>query len=37
MKTKNESAPRAQKKANILFAFVWVVGPDGLEPPTYAL
>jgi len=26
-----------QKKANIVFAFVRVVGPDGLEPPTYAL
>jgi hypothetical protein len=25
------------KKANILFAFVWVVGADGVEPPTYAL
>jgi hypothetical protein len=25
------------KKANTLFAFVVVVGADGLEPPTYAL
>jgi hypothetical protein len=25
------------KKANIMFAFFRVVGPDGLEPPTYAL
>jgi hypothetical protein len=25
------------KKANAVFAFAWVVGADGLEPPTYAL
>jgi hypothetical protein len=25
------------KKANTLFAFAWVVGADGIEPPTYAL
>jgi hypothetical protein len=25
------------KKANTLFAFVGVVGADGVEPPTYAV
>jgi hypothetical protein len=25
------------QKANNLFAFAWVVGADGIEPPTYAL
>jgi hypothetical protein len=25
------------KKANEPFAFVWVVGADGVEPPTYAV
>jgi hypothetical protein len=27
----------ATKKANTVFAFVRVVGDDGLEPPTYAV
>ena len=26
-----------KKRRTCLFAFVWVVGADGLEPPTYAL
>jgi hypothetical protein len=26
-----------QKRRTLTFAFVWVVGDDGLEPPTYAL
>jgi hypothetical protein len=28
---------KTTKKANKLFAFAWVVGADGFEPPTYAL
>jgi len=27
----------ATKKANTVFALMWVVGDDGLEPPTYAV
>jgi hypothetical protein len=28
---------KKKQKANNLFAFAWVVGADGVEPPTYAL
>jgi hypothetical protein len=26
-----------KKKRTFMFAFGWVVGDDGLEPPTYAV
>jgi hypothetical protein len=32
-----DSLSKKTKKANKLFAFTWVVGADGIEPPTYAL
>jgi hypothetical protein len=32
-----ELSIKKNKKANKLFAFAWVVGADGIEPPTYAL
>ena len=39
---KAEYEYKTTKKANqvrllIMFIFVWVVGADGLEPPTYAV
>jgi hypothetical protein len=30
-------ASMKNKKGEHLFAFAWLVGADGLEPPTYAL
>jgi hypothetical protein len=30
-------ASMENKKGEHLFAFAWLVGADGIEPPTYAL
>jgi hypothetical protein len=30
-------ARKENKKGEHLFAFAWLVGADGIEPPTYAL